>query len=75
MLEVYCGVTNRREKDGGYKRSGQTPVGRAESNGSSAMSQVFKRVLEVRTWRFCGCELVNLIDLMNLESLESTWIN
>jgi len=28
-------------------------------------------VLEVRTWRFCGCELVNLIDLMNLESLDS----
>ena len=24
---------------------------------------MFKRVLEVRTWRFCGCELVNLIDL------------
>ena len=29
---------------------------------------MFKRVLEVRTWKFCGCELVNLIDLMNLES-------
>ena len=28
---------------------------------------MFKRVLEVRTWRFYGCELVNLIDLMNLE--------
>ena len=32
-------------------------------------------MLEVRTWQFCGCELVNLVDLMNLESLESTWIN
>ena len=28
---------------------------------------MFKRVLEVRTWRFCGCELVSLVDLMNLE--------
>ena len=31
------------------------------------MSYVFKRVLEIQTWRFYGCELVNLIDLMNLE--------
>ena len=31
----------------GYKRSGQTPVERAESDGSSAMSQVFERVLVV----------------------------
>ena len=30
---------------------------------------MFKRVLEVRTWRFCGCELVNLVDLMNLKRL------
>ena len=27
-------------------------------------------MLEVRTWRFCGCELVKLIDLINLESLD-----
>ena len=27
---------------------------------------MFKRVLEVRTWRFYGCGLVNLVDLMNL---------
>ena len=67
MLEVCSGVTNEKEKDAGYKRSGRTPVGRAESDRSSAMSYVFKRVLEVRTWRFYGCELVNLVDLMNLE--------
>ena len=30
---------------------------------------MFKRVLDVRTWRFCGCELVNLVDLMNLKGL------
>ena len=30
---------------------------------------MFKRVLEVRTRWFCGCELVNLVDLMNLERL------
>ena len=30
---------------------------------------MFKRVLEVRTWWFCGCELVNLIDLMILKGL------
>ena len=24
---------------------------------------MFKHVLEVRTWWFCGCELVNLIDV------------
>ena len=32
-------------------------------------------MLEVQTWRFCGCEIVTLIDLMNLEALESTWLN
>ena len=37
MLKVCCGVTNRREKDGGYKRSGRTPVRGAESDGSPAM--------------------------------------
>ena len=37
-LEVCSGVTNEKEKDGGYKRSGQTPVGRAESDKSSAIS-------------------------------------
>ena len=63
MLKVYSGVTNEKEKDGGYKRSGRASIGRAESDRSSAMSYVFKRVLEVRTWQFCSCELVNLIDL------------
>ena len=63
MLEVCSEVTNEKEKDGGYKRSGRTSIGRAESDGSPAMSQVFKRVLEVGTWLFCGCELVNLIDV------------
>ena len=47
MLKVCSGVTNKKEKDGVYKRSGRTPVGRAESDRSSAMSYVFKRVLEV----------------------------
>ena len=69
MLEVCSGVTNE-EEDGVYERSGRAPVERAESDRSSAISYVFKRVLEVRTWWFCGCELVNLIDLMNVESLE-----
>ena len=27
---------------------------------------VFKSVLVVRTWWFCGCELENLVDLTNL---------
>ena len=26
-------------------------------------------MLEIRTWQFYGCELVNLIDLMNLKGL------
>ena len=30
---------------------------------------MFKRVLEVRTWRFYGCGLVNLVDLLNLKGL------
>ena len=30
---------------------------------------MFKRALEVRTWWFYGCGLVNLIDLMNLKGL------
>ena len=32
------GVTNKKEKDGGYKRSGRTSVGRVKSDGSPAMS-------------------------------------
>ena len=47
MLEVCCGVTNGRGKDGGYKRSDQTLVRGVESDGSSAMCYVFERVLEV----------------------------
>ena len=30
---------------------------------------MFKRALEVRTWRFYGCGLVDLVDLMNLNGL------
>ena len=47
MLEVCYRVTNGREKDRGYKRSGQTLVRGAESDGSSAMCYVFERVLKV----------------------------
>jgi hypothetical protein len=38
VLEVCSGVTNEKEKDGEYKRSGRTLVGRAKSDRSSAMS-------------------------------------
>ena len=47
MLEVCSGVTNEKEKDRGYKRSGQTLVRGAESDGSSAMCYVFERVLGI----------------------------
>ena len=47
MLEVCSGVTNEKEKDGGYKRSGQTLVRGAKSDESSAMRYVFERVLVV----------------------------
>ena len=47
MLEVCSGVTNEKEKDRGYKRSGRTLVRGDESDGSSAMCYVFERVLEV----------------------------
>ena len=57
MLEVCSGVTNEKEKDARYKRSGRTPAGRAKSDGSPAMNLVFERVLVVRTWRFCTSEL------------------
>ena len=40
MLKVCSGVTNEKEKDGVYKRSGRTPVRGAESDGSSAMCYV-----------------------------------
>ena len=30
---------------------------------------MFKLVLEVQTWWFYGCGLVNLVDLMNLKGL------
>ena len=38
MLEVCSGVTNEKEKDGEYERSGWALVGRAKSDKSSAMS-------------------------------------
>ena len=47
MLEVCSGITNEKEKDGGYKRSDRTLVRWAESDGSSARCYVFERVLEV----------------------------
>ena len=47
MLKVCSGVTNEKEKYGVYERSDWTLVERAESDRSSAMSQVFKPVLEV----------------------------
>ena len=47
MLKVCSGVTNEKEKDGGYRRSSQTLVRGAESDGSSAMRYVFERVLMV----------------------------
>ena len=47
MLKVCCGVTNKKEKDGGYKRSGRTLVRGAESDRSSAMHYVFEHVLVV----------------------------
>ena len=37
MLKLCSGVTNKKEKDEGYKRSGQTLVRGAESDKSSAM--------------------------------------
>ena len=49
MLEVCSGVTNEKEKDGGYERSGQTRVRGAESDRSPTTSYVFKRVLVVQT--------------------------
>ena len=47
MLEVYSGVTNEKEIDGGYKRSGRTLVRGTESDESSAMCYVFEHVLMV----------------------------
>ena len=47
MLEVCSGVTNEKEKDGGYKRSSWTLVRGPKSDGSFAMRYVFKRVLVV----------------------------
>ena len=38
MLEVCSGVTNEKEKDGGVQEVQSAPVGRAESDRSSAMS-------------------------------------
>ena len=40
MSEVCSGVTNEKEKDEVYKRSGRTPVRGAKSDESSAMCYV-----------------------------------
>ena len=45
MLEVCSGVTNEKEKDGGYKRSGRTLVRGVESDGSSDVRKGFERML------------------------------
>ena len=37
MLKVYSGVTNEKEKDGVYERSGRALIGRAKSDGGSNM--------------------------------------
>ena len=47
MLEVCSRVTNKKEKDGGYKKSDRTLVRGAESDESSAMCYVFERVLKI----------------------------
>ena len=47
MLEVCSGVINKKEKDGGYKRSGRTLVRGTESDGNSTMRYVFECVLKV----------------------------
>ena len=47
MLEVCSGITNEKEKDEGYKRSGRTLARGTESDGNSAMSYVFEHVLVV----------------------------
>ena len=47
MLEVCSGVTNEKEKDKEYKRSGLTLIRGTESDGNSAMRYVLERVLEV----------------------------
>ena len=59
----------REEERWGVQEVQSAPVGRAENDRSSTMSYVFKRALEVRTWWFYGCGLVNLVDLMNLKGL------
>ena len=65
MLKVCSGVTNEKEKDGVYKRSGRK--GRERQELRYELSA--QRALEVRTWRFYGFGLVNLVDLMNLKGL------
>ena len=47
MLEVCSGVTNEKEKDGGYNRSGRTLVKGVDGDGSFAMRYVFECVLVV----------------------------
>ena len=63
MLEVCSGVTNEKEKDGVYKRSGRK--GREQQELHYELS--VQVCAWVRTWRFCGCELVNLIDVGSLK--------
>ena len=47
MLEICSGVTNKKEKDGGYKRSGRTLVRGSKSDGSFAKCYVFEGVVKV----------------------------
>ena len=65
MLEVCSGVTNKKEKDGGIRG----PVGlwlEGPRVTGAPLCAVFELVLEVRTWWFYCCLLVNLINLNEL---------
>ena len=56
MLEVCSGVTNEKEKGRGVREARSGPTGRVEGDQISAMSWVFKRVLE-------GLSAVDLVNL------------
>ena len=67
MLEVCSGVTNEKEKDGVYKRSGRLRSEGLRATGAPLRAKCSSVCLRSEPGGSVVCELVNLVDIMDLE--------
>ena len=69
MLEVCSRVTNEKEKDGVYKRSGQLRSEGPRETGAPLQAMCSSVCLRSEPDGSVVCVLVNLVDLMKLKGL------